>query len=315
MSYKSDPQIFTDAYKLYLAGEYQKAYDLLTEAAPRYPDEGSRISEWRMDMAARLGKLELTEAILSEALNAGYFYGEYVLRKDEDMKAMQGRPVFEELVKRNFEMLIDAQKKAHPKLKVINSGEAKNGLKPLFMAMHGNSSNADRFKEYWHVLLKTQWLVALPQSSQVNGKDVYVWNDMEIVEWELKSHYAALARKYPIDPKRTIISGFSKGGYVAIEAALKGYFPIAGFIAIAPYISDREAMVPLLDSIKNRKLRGYILAGEKDTDCIAGATWLHDELVKRGIACEMKVYPDLAHEFPDDFDTVLPEIIRFILPE
>lgn len=313
MAYTSDPQIFTDAYNLYLEGEYKKAYDLLTKAGPKYAEEGSRVAEWRMDIAARLGQLELSEKILEEALNSGHFYGDYALRKDEDMQLMQGRPLFEALVKRNFKILADAQKKAAPKLEIVNAGTTGKDGKPLLVALHGNSSNVMRFKDYWGALVGSEWLVVLPQSSQVNGKDIFVWNDMAVVEGELKDHYWKLIQDHPIDPVKTIISGFSKGGHAAIEAALKGYFPMRGFLAVAPYIGDRDAIVPLLDSIENKRLRGYFLLGEKDDECTPGATWLYEELGKRGFACEMKIFPELAHEFPDDFDSILPEILRFIL--
>ena len=172
MAYRSDPQIFTDAYNFYLEGQYQKAYDLLTEVGPKYAGEESRIAEWRMDIAARLGHLELAEEILEEALDSGFFYGEYALRKDEDMQPMQGRPLFETLVKRNYQILTEAQKKATPKLEIINSGKAGKDGMPLLMALHGNSSNVKRFRDYWGALEGSEWLVALPQSSQVNGKDI-----------------------------------------------------------------------------------------------------------------------------------------------
>ena len=315
MAYRSDPQIFTDAYNLYLDGQYQEAYDLLTEAGPEYAKENSRVAEWRMDIAARLDQLELAEQILEEALDSGYFYGEYALRKDEDMQPMQGRPLFEALVKRNFELLAEAQKNAAPKLEIVNAGTVGKDGKPLLMALHGNSSNVKRFKDYWSALGGSEWLVALPQSSQVNGKDIFVWNDMAVVESEIKGHYEKLTQEHPIDRAKTIISGFSKGGHAAIEAALKGHFPMRGFLAVAPYTGDRDAMRPLLDSIENKQLRGYFLLGEKDDECNPGAIWLYEELKKRGVACEMKKSPDLAHEFPDDFDTILPEILKFILTD
>ena len=95
MAYKSDPEFFNEALLFYKEGKFEKAYALMTEAARRFPDEGKRIYEWRFDLAARLGKPELSEAIFKEALDAGYFYGERTLRTDEDLKEMQGRPVFE----------------------------------------------------------------------------------------------------------------------------------------------------------------------------------------------------------------------------
>jgi len=136
---------------------------------------------------------------------------------------------------------------------------------------------------------------------------------MAVVESEIKDHYRKLNLENPIDTGRTIISGFSKGGHVAIEAALKGYFPMRGFLAVAPYIADRDAMLPLLDSIDTKRLRGYFLLGEKDDECTPGAMWLYEELGNRGITCGIRIIPDLAHEFPDDFDTILPDVLKFIL--
>ena len=184
--------------------------------------------------------------------------------------------------------------------------------KPLFIALHGNNSNVDNFRQYWGALWNTEWLVALPQSSQLSGKGIYVWNDMELVEKELKDHYADLCAGGDIDPGRVMVAGFSKGGHAAVDAAVRGYLPVKAFLAIAPYIAKKEELLPYFDKIQNKRLRGYIIAGGKDTECLSSATWLHDEMKKRGLCCEIKVYPEMGHDFPGDFDNVLPEIIQFL---
>lgn len=312
MAYKSDPKIFDDVYRLYQDGQFQEAYDLLTDAARHYPDEGKRIYEWRFDLAARLGKPELSESIFQEALDSGFFYGDRTLRTDEDLKDMQGRPVFEALVRRDLEILAEAQKHATPELEILYHGKESINEKPLFMALHGNNSNVEKLRQYWGALWNTEYLVALPQSSQLSGKGIYVWNDMQIVEQELRGHYSEIKEKYLIDPTKTIISGFSKGGHVAVDAAVKGYLPAKGFLAVAPYIGNPEELAPHFDVIQNKHLRGFIIAGGKDDECISSATWLHDEMKAHGLRCEIKVYPEMGHDFPDDFDTILPEIIQFL---
>jgi predicted esterase len=313
MTHKSDPEYVKLVYQLYETGEFTRAYELLTKSAERYPEELQQIYEWRFDLAARIGKPELSESIFSEALEAGYFYSERTLRTDDDLQQMQGCPVYEALVKRNLEILAEAQKHAHPELEILYHGKESALGKPLFIALHGNNSNVSKFRQYWGALWNTEWMVALPQSSQVSGRDRYVWNDMQVVERELKDHYTELCASGRVDPGRVLISGFSKGGHAAIEAAIRGYLPIKGFLAVAPYIGNPEAMIPNLEGIQNKHLRGFILAGGKDSDCIKGATWLHEEMKKRGVCCEIKIYPDLGHEFPDDFDSVLSEITSFLL--
>ena len=312
MAYKVNPEIFNTAYDLYLQGEVQQGYDLLTAAAPNHPEYAQRIYEWRFDMAAKMGKPELAEEILERALDAGFFYGEFALRKDDDLQMMQGRPRFESLVERSYLMLYRAQQLARPLLKVINEGNADRGKTSLLMALHGNNSSIDRFEGYWDGLKGTDWLAALPQSSQVNGKDIYVWNDQELAERELTAHYQALTRGRVIDPTQTIMAGFSKGGHAVIQAAFKQIFPIAGFIAIAPYIPDIDAMMGLLKLGESERLRGYFLLGGEDTSCTPGATRLYEELVKRGVPCGVEVFPGLGHEFPQDFNTALQRAIQSI---
>jgi predicted esterase len=313
MAYKSEPEYVKEVIRLYEAGDFARAFDVLTESAARFPEELQLIYEWRFDLAARLGKPELSESIFEEALNAGYFYSERTLRTDDDLQQMQGRPVFEALVKRDLEVLAEAQQHSRPELEILYHGRESALGKPLFIALHGNNSNVSKFRQYWGALWNSEWLVALPQSSQVSGRGNFVWNDMAVVERELTEHYAALSAGGRVDPGRVLISGFSKGGYAAIDAALRGYLPIKGFLAVAPYIGNPDAMIPFLETVQNKHLRGFILAGGKDTDCIAGATRLHDAMKKRGLYCEIKVYPDLGHEFPDDFDAVLPEITSFLI--
>lgn len=312
MAYKIDPEIFNTVYDMYLQGEVQQGYDLLTAAAPNHPGYAQRIYRWRFDMAAKMGKLELAEEILERALDVGFFYGEFALRKDDDLQMMQGRPRFESLVERSFLMLHRAQQLARPLLKVINEGNADRGKTSLLMALHGNNSSIDRFEGYWDGLNGTDWLAALPQSSQVNGKDIYVWNDLELAERELIAHYQVLTRGRDIDPTRTIVAGFSKGGHTVIQAALKQIFPIAGFIAIAPYIPDVDEMMGLLKPGESERLHGYFLLGGEDTNCTPGATRLYEELVKRGIPCGMEVFPGLGHEFPENFIAALQRGIQSI---
>ena len=291
----------------------QAAYDLLTTEANKYPQHTQQFYEWRFDIAAKLGEYDLSEKILAAALDEGCFYGEYSLRKDDDMQVMQGRPEYEDLVTRSFQLLEKAQEGSKPKLTILNPGKPQNDKFPLFMAMHGNSSNVARFTGHWKTLVNSQWMVALPQSSQVIGKGIFSWNDMDTVERELCDHYQSLSAQYPVDPNKTIVSGFSKGGHAAINAALNGLFPVNGLIAIAPYTGNIEPIKHLIGNQKNRTLRAYFLLGEKDEDCTPDALKMHQIMSEAGIPCGMELFPGLGHDFPQDFDRVLQRVIDFVL--
>jgi dipeptidyl aminopeptidase/acylaminoacyl peptidase len=53
--------------------------------------------------------------------------------------------------------------------------------------------------------------------------------------------------------------------------------------------------------------------GENDEPCFAISLTLAEQLKGHGIRCELEVYPDLAHEYPPDFEVVLARALEYIL--
>jgi predicted esterase len=136
---------------------------------------------------------------------------------------------------------------------------------------------------------------------------------MEIAQREIRTHYLDIKDNHELAEARNILSGFSKGGHVAIQGAFESWLPVAGFIAVAPYVGDPLYWQPLLEQHKGLKVRGYFLLGQDDEMCTPGTLKLADMLKSAGIACVTRIFPGLGHGFPDDFDRVLPEAIQFIL--
>lgn len=310
-----EPEVFAVVFQLYQKGLFRQAYDLLTETAAMYPEHRRRIFEWRICLAARIDELILAESLLKEALNEGFYYTEFLLRREDDLKALQRRPDFEKLAERSLQMLAEAQLKAKPILTVIEPKKHVAEKTPMLMVLHGNSGNAKNYQDYWDFLSDKGWLVTIPQSSQVGGNNVYVWNDLAIAERELIAHYAVILKKFPIKRKETIISGFSMGGHTVLIAALKQLFPIKGFLAVAPYIGDLKEFDKVLDSYDCAGLCGYFLLGEKDYLCTPAAIELHEKLNQRGIPCGLEVFPGIAHAFPDDYQSAIERAIQFINQE
>jgi hypothetical protein len=211
-------------------------------------------------------------------------------------------------------MLALAQQSSTTKLEMVNNGNpGEKGQTSLLLALHGNNSNIKRFKINWRCLIGSEWLVALPQSSQLSGGDSYVWNDVEVSRRELITHYEEISRNYLIDASQSLVAGFSKGGQVAILSTLERWYPVTGFIAIAPYIPDVQEFLRLVDESNNPLPRGYFLLGGEDRLCTPGAMELYEGMIKRGMVCGLKVFPGLEHTFPADFDMLLPGVIDFLL--
>jgi len=315
MTPSKEPEVFATAYQLYLKGLFQQAYDLLTRVMEVYPAHQSRLYQWRFSMAARQGNLELAEKVLREALDSGNFYSKYLLRHDEDLKALQGRPGFENLLARDLEMLALAQQSARPQLTIFEPTENRAESLPLLMALHGNHSNVEGFQGYWNKLADKGWLVALPQSSRVGGKGVFDWNDAGIATQELAEHYALLCGKFVLDAQKVLLAGFSMGGYTALQTALRQILPGRGFLAVAPYVGDLKEFEHLLDEIHPGQLRGYFLLGEEDQQCTPGAMRLQDVLNHHGITCGVEVFAGVAHAFPEDYQAAIDRALQFILSD
>jgi predicted esterase len=310
---KDEPVEFTQTFDLYMKGDYSKAYELMTSVCDHYPAWQGRAYEIRFNLAAMMGKLELAEDILEQTLDMGFFYNDFVLRKDSDMKELQGRPRYENLVERSFKKLAEEQSKARPELKVIVPLEKTESKLPLLIGLHGNNSHAQGFSSYWQPLTQNGWLVALPQSAEISGKGLYVWNDMARLERDIPADYETLKNQYSLNENKTILTGFSKGGQAAIHLALKGFFPVKGFLALAPFVGEVSNWLPLLNNPEQTNLRGYFVLGGKDEHCTPGAINLKEMLNDHGIKCEMEVFPDMAHDIPSTFDEVLQRALLFIL--
>ena len=78
-------------------------------------------------------------------------------------------------------------------------------------------------KPRWAGAVENGWLVAFAQSSQVAGHGIFAWTDNELGVVELKAHYEHLKER-GIHKDRVIVSGFSRGGRIAIYAAVRGIF-------------------------------------------------------------------------------------------
>jgi len=315
MAISEDPDLFTTAYQLYQKGDFRKAYTLLTVQQSKFPADCNRLYQWRICMAALLGDLELAESLLCTALDEGNFYSEARLRKDENLKQLQGRLVFEGLVKRNLKMLAEAQKSTLPGLALLEPVDYVREPLPLVLALHGNHSNDERIRGCWEFLTNEGWLVALPRSSQVEGNNEYHWNDLDIAEKEIKMHLDILASNYPLDLQRTVITGFSKGGQVAILAAIKKLIPVKGFLAVAPSIGDIAEFNRLIETSDCSGLRGYLLLGEEDAFCTPDAVKFQKLMSNRGIPCGIEIFPGVGHAFPPDSQEAIERALQFILEE
>jgi predicted esterase len=157
-------------------------------------------------------------------------------------------------------------------------------------------------------------LLAVPQSSQIVASEAYVWDDREKGINEIREHLAKLSSEHTIDPERVVLGGFSKGGGQAILIALHQSIKTRGFIALGPYLlpDELETLSARLETQKPAGLRGYILVGEEDHDCLEVSRKVAELLNAHNVPCELELRPGLDHSYPEDFAAAVSKGLAFI---
>ncbi len=293
----------------------QAAYDLITKAAPNFPDRAGLLYNWRYCAAALLNKPDLAIDIFQQAVDEGFWWTEEYLRADEDLKSLQHLPAFNQLVDVCEQRYQTALSEATPVSLPLPLPAQSTKTLPLLLPLHGNGTNAQNSVTFWESAVKQGWLTVLLQSSQVSGPEAYVWNDLELGAKEIQDHYAGLLEQYPIDLEQLVIGGFSKGGEMAIWATLMDTIPVRGFIAVCPggpYIQDINEWLPILENNTGlSKRRGYFVVGEHDQN-VESIQALHKLLVSKGMACELVIAPGIGHDFAADFDQTLAQALQYL---
>lgn len=240
----------------------------------------------------------MREAIVEK----GFWYQYNYLIEDEDLKSLNKYKEFGELLDICKKRESEAKRDEKPALKIIMPNKIDEKYKhPLIIALHGDQENIEITEDYWSSCVDKNFILALPQSSQIQFSEGYEWKDIEKGARELKEHYENILERYNIDSDNIIIGGFSAGGRVALYSILKDIIQVKGFILVAPWLPEIDKWAPLLDKIREKGIKGYIVCGDKDDDCYECTRKFTDLLSSKKISYELKIFKGLDHDYPDNF--------------
>jgi len=223
------------------------------------------------------------------------------------------RDDFNAVYQRNEEMRAEEQKMAKSIFEVVEPDEFIEGKKyPLFIALHGGSSNIEEFRKSWKsVVMARDFITLYVQSSQVIAMNGYNWTeDMELSKREIAEAFRKVLGDYKIDRKEIIIGGFSSGGVASMEVIFSKTVPASGFIVLSPALPDsfnRE----LITEAKNDNVRGTIYTAEFDPR-LKLQEQMVDTLKSVGFEHQFIVSPGSGHWFPDNFDKMIDDAIEFV---
>jgi predicted esterase len=156
-------------------------------------------------------------------------------------------------------------------------------------------------------------MLALPLSTQMASPLSHVWDDREKALSEVEEHFKTLIGKYPVDANRIVFAGFSQGAARAIEIVMSQRLEARGFIAVVPGTLDLAELEGWVGT-GTRKARGVLVSGGRDPH-YDRFIQIKEMFEKHYVPMMFENYPEMAHQIPNDFESVLQKGLKFILQE
>lgn len=296
-------------FTLYEEGKYADALAVAEQAAVDFPEMDSRVMFWKICLQNMNGQPAEALQTFKDALARGMWWAESILRSDSDLASLQGNDEFERFVRRSDELKKQAEATAKPEL-FVKQPEG-TGPFPLLIALHPRNGYPEFDLRDWSPAVQLGWVLAIPRSSQLASPLSYVWDDREKAFAEIIGHYESLIEKYPVDRTRVVIGGFSQGAARAIELVMSQKIKARGFYAVVPGVLD---MAELEGWAGAHGGRNVFVSGGKDPRYEMFVE-IKQIFAKHDLPLMFEHYPEMTHQIPNHFESVLQKGLEFILKE
>jgi phospholipase/carboxylesterase len=133
---------------------------------------------------------------------------------------------------------------------------AGNGPFPTIFAMHGWGSNAMDLQGLAPYIADGRFLVICPQGSvevEIGAINGYGWHEMrrlgsqpdpdkvDAAVDQLREFLDEASARYPVDPRKVVVAGFSQGGMMAYSLAMRWPERFAALVGIGTAFPERLA--------------------------------------------------------------------------
>jgi len=294
--------------QLWMEGKTNEVLEKVKEAARLYPQETYTINQDFAAIYMHLGQLDKTKKILEESIDKGILYPKMYFRpilENEEFKE-----IFEK-----WEVLREElqQKTKFHYLVFEPEDYDKSNKYPMFIAIHGWGEDAEFFSEYWKSSkLSKEYILVLPQSSQVVGSKNFAWDDNSLAHEEISSIYKKIIKDYSVDTDNVIIGGFSQGATLALEISLNTQIiSTKGFISLCPD-KPQSFNLEAVKEAKAKGIKGCIITGDQDASFNQQKEMV-DTFKEAGFNYEFDITEGLGHWFPKDLSAKLDTYIDFIV--
>jgi poly(3-hydroxybutyrate) depolymerase len=296
---------------LYNQGKFAEAEQMIHQHVDRFPEQAARTTYWRMCLLSLDGRADDTLSVFREGLESGLWWRSDVF-EDMDLNTVRDLHEFQRLMAESQKQYEKSRGNIERDYILLLPDRPDSGAYPLILFLHGRNGNKESNRAQWEIARQKGWLVLLAQSTQPLFPGSYCWDDPRQAMDDLRFYHDQVSQEYSLDPQRLVLAGFSQGSGMAMHAALSGKFNARGFIGIASWSADPQSLAPQTEAAK--RVRGYFITGEKD-HTFETAREIQNALSEKQTPVAGELHPNLAHEFPTEFEKSFDKAIDFIFKE
>lgn len=178
---------------------------------------------------------------------------------------------------------------------------------PMLITLHGYGSSARRFHLLWHEAAATSGFILVTPQGEDRTEEGIGWSWGRCAEEIVRRSIDATARSVKIDESHIYLTGFSRGGTLTYEMAIRHPHMFRG---IAPIGAGRTLPnMERLDLLS--RMRIYIGHGELEPN-LEEVRRLAAELGSRGSIVMFREYPGVGHALPDSATAELRRLLAFL---
>lgn len=293
--------------------EYHLAIDIAMRIHQLAPDEGmAAVNVARV--FSTIGDAPRALEWLDVALEEGFSATE-ALREDIALINVSIDPAFVGILERSeqarlkqFERIKEEFEKTQP-FTFIPPTAGQGEPMPLIIALHGFGVDSTDIADAWVNVAINRGAVLVAPNAPREGGNGFSWRYPDESEWIIMRTYDRTIADQNIDTSRIIITGFSQGGTLAYDLAMKyphlflGSIPIAGHYRNEPEAQD--------DLEREEWPRFFFMVGDNDRFKMNSDT-ISSQTKNLGYVVEYKVFKNTGHSLPDDYETDLFRAVDFI---
>jgi len=293
-------------FSLYEKGNIEEILSFVQHLERDFPEKTENTSYWKASLYLTLHNSGEAIDTLSNALNKGLWWNPQLLSNDPSFRSLQENKEFKNIINECQKIYDDKKIKTKSHLSYYGKNNSNIGI----FALHWGGSNVKEFAPFWcDEDILNNYFMGFPQSSQLYSHNAFDWRNREIAIKDITTEFNKFKKKF--HSNKLILAGASQGGALAIELSLQQNIKNNGFIAIAPEISDISSVNKILSEQNNISIKGCIIISDNNP-FFNNAYELVQVLKNHGVQCKLISNKEKGPFFPENFPTLLPELVDYI---